>query len=125
MKKALSLSFLVVVAILSLACDDGAEYGVPEDAKVVVTIEREMTSKVDSAVKIFAAKFNEEENHLLRFVCPCYFGSNTLGDMLSPDFSVAGQDEIVIKLLPGATYNVYVRHLDGSQEISYEIRMSD
>lgn len=121
MKKVLLLSLLTVVAVLSLACDNGKGYGVPSDAKVVTYIEREISGDSNSAVKIFAAKFSEDEDHLLRFVCPCYLGDDSVNESLSPVFSVAGQDEIVIELLSNASYNVYVRYLNIGQEINYKI----
>ena len=121
MKKTLLLSLLVLVAVFSLACDDGKGFGVPSNVNVVVSVERQIVYALDSSVKIFAANFYTDKELLLRFVCPCYFGDDILRDKISATFSVAGQDEIVIELLSNASYNVYVRYLNIGQEINYKI----
>ncbi len=127
MKKALSLSLLVVVAVFSLACDSGTEFGYPKDAKVVVTAERQIAASRNPSVRVFAADFSlksdDSGSHILTFTCPCFLGGQHKVEDYTPVVDVLSQEVITAKLLPDVAYNVSERRLDNGERRSYYFPM--
>ena len=126
MKKALSFSLLAIVAVFSLACDNGELFGYPEYTKVVVEVEREIYLVDNRSLKVLAADFywksDDSGSYILTFTCPCHLGPNKVDDFTSV-IEVLNQEVVTVKLLPGAAYNVYERRLDNGEERSYHFPM--
>ena len=126
MKKTLLLLLLAVVAVFSLTRDDGSRFGIPQEAKVVVSVEREITGEDDSSLRVFAADFSwksdDNGNYILTFTCPCHLGQN-----MRPNAAVVveilNQEVVMVKLLPGAVYNIYERRLDNYEKRTYYFPM--
>lgn len=127
MKRALSVSLLLgLVVAFSAACDNGKPFGVPNDAKVIIWIGREINTKVNPSLRFFANDFNvnrdDKGDALLMFTCPCYLAIGMRGNAyegLAPVADVYGQQILSLRMLPDAAYNISERRLESGEERSY------
>ena len=100
---------LLIIALFFVAvgCNGGYPYGSRKNlqATLVVKVERILYFNPDESLTIYANGFSQNEDQL-KFTCPCYFGRNDMDVVF-----VTPGDSFVLKLLPGAAYNVKLRHL--------------
>lgn len=123
MKKALSISLLGLVVTFSVACDNGQKFGVPDDAKTIVWVQRELSGDLDSSLRIFANDFNvnkgDKGDALLMFTCPCYLATSRVNEDFAPVTEVYGQQILSLRMLPDAAYNISERRPESGETRSY------